>query len=430
MTITEMDEEQQLFFNQIKTRYQTLATKDSLTRLRAKAWERLEALGLPNRKHPSFRPIKLRSLFSHQIETPNHTLVDENLVKKHLFPDMGASIVFINGCYSKELSNLEALPNSVVIETLEESMKHYSPLLNSIFGKKIAEEVNPFALINTSCQTDGLFMYVPPKVTLERPIQVLHLVTCNDQSLVLPRINLFQGALSEVKIEHHTAYISGEKSFVNGMFEVMLEEGAKLHVTETLADAPKSALHFQSFRATQKRDSSLKGIFLTNGAKIARSDFSVSLIGENAEVDLSGLWILRDLLQAHIHITIDHQAPNCRSMQLFKGVLYDQSRSSFDGEIYVRQAAQQTNAYQMNNNLIMSDKARADTKPNLQIFADDVKASHGATVGQLDDDLLFYLKTRGVPKDIAQDLLIEGFCQQVIDLVPYSSLKTLAASWE
>ncbi len=154
-----------------------------------------------------------------------------------------------------------------------------------------------------------------------------------------------------------------------------------------------------------------------------RTDYHVILAGENAEALLNGVWMLADKREAHIHIFIDHQAPQCRSYQLFKGVLNDFSRSSFEGKIMVRQAAQKTEAFQLNNNLLLNDHAHADSKPNLEIFADDVKASHGATVGQLDIEQLFYMKTRGFPEEEAKNLLIYGFAEQVIQMIPLESLR-------
>jgi Fe-S cluster assembly protein SufD len=149
-----------------------------------------------------------------------------------------------------------------------------------------------------------------------------------------------------------------------------------------------------------------------------RHDYRVAMSGENSEALLHGLLTLKDRREAHNNILIDHQAPHCRSNQLFKGVLSDVSRSSFEGKILVRQEAQKTEAFQLNNNLLLSERANADSKPNLEIFADDVKASHGATIGQLNAEHLFYLKTRGLRDIEAKKLLVNGFCREILDLIP------------
>jgi Fe-S cluster assembly protein SufD len=153
-----------------------------------------------------------------------------------------------------------------------------------------------------------------------------------------------------------------------------------------------------------------------------RNDYRVVIGGENAEASLNGVWMLGDRNESHMHVIVDHQAPHCRSMQLFKGVLNGNSHSSFEGKILVRQAAQKTEAFQLNNNLLLSDRAHADSKPNLEIFADDVKASHGATVGQLDKEQIFYMKTRGFHEADAKNLLVYGFCEEVIDMIPIPSV--------
>ena len=153
---------------------------------------------------------------------------------------------------------------------------------------------------------------------------------------------------------------------------------------------------------------------MTEGAKTVREDYKIALNGENGEADLNGLWVLKEKNECHVNVMIEHVAPHCRSNQLFKGVLDDFARSSFEGKIWVRKEAQKTDAFQLNNNLLLSDHANADSKPNLEIFADDVKASHGSTMGQVDEEQLFYLKTRGFSKEVAEKFLVRAFCQEVL----------------
>jgi Fe-S cluster assembly protein SufD len=211
--------------------------------------------------------------------------------------------------------------------------------------------------------------------------------------------------------------------FVNQVSEFVIDEGAHVHYTQVLCDEHPQAWHLDAVRATLKRDSTLKTVCVTEGSTTVRTDYKIALTGENAEALLNGVCMLSDKREAHAHIFMEHQAPFCRSFQLFKSVLNDFSRSSFEGKIMVRQAAQKTEAFQLNNNLVLNDHAHADSKPNLEIFADDVKASHGATVGQLDADQLFYMKTRGFSDAEAKNLLVYGFCEQVIEMIPLPSLR-------
>lgn len=411
--------DEHLFLARIEERYRQ-AGHDPLTRLRAKAWDRLKTIGFPSRKHVHFKTIRLRSLYSHPLQET------QPLTPAELLPPLPPSairLVFVNGSFSLPHSSCAQLPPKAVLKNLSEAMAGgYSSLLN---GKKFLDEENPFTLVNTACQAQGMFLYIPPKVVLEEPIQVVHLVTgAADNALLLPKLSLFLGAESEVKIAYETVY-QGElvSPFVNGLFDYDLEEGANLHLTETLIDAPARAIHLQSHRATLKRHSQLKSVYLTNGASIARNDFRVALNGEGGRADLFGLWVLRQRKECHQHVRVEHNAPHCHSMQLFKGVLHDEGHSSFDGKIWVDPIAQKTEAYQLNHNLLLSPNARAETQPNLEIFADDVKASHGATVGDLPEEQLFYLLTRGISREKAEEILIYAFCQEIVKLTPYNSWK-------
>ena len=208
----------------------------------------------------------------------------------------------------------------------------------------------------------------------------------------------------------------------NDFLDVFLEEKASFsHVFSN--ENPCSSWGFSSFRATLKKESRLNSSFITFGSPGFRRDYFISLVGEGSEAHLKGLTVLGDRAQSHVNIHMDHSAPSCLSRQLFKNVLAAQSISSFTGKIYVSRAAQKTEAYQLNKNLLLSDQATANTKPNLEIFADDVKASHGATVSQLDEEQIFYLRTRGVSLPTARSLLTIGFCQEILDMVEIASLR-------
>jgi Fe-S cluster assembly protein SufD len=243
--------------------------------------------------------------------------------------------------------------------------------------------------------------------------------------MLMPRVNVFVGAQSDVKFVsslHQTA-INGY--FINQVTDFIIEENAHVYYAQVLNHEHPQAWHFEAVRAHLKKQSMFKSVCVTEGGMTVRTDYHISLAGENAEALLNGVSMLRDKREAHTHIFIDHQAPNCRSYQLFKSVLKDFSRSSFEGKIMVRQAAQKTEAFQLNNNLLLNEHCHADSKPNLEIFADDVKASHGATVGQLDEEQLFYMRTRGFPEKAAKNLLIYGFTEQVIEMINLLSLKQM-----
>lgn len=422
--MTEHDQNQASFQALLQQHFLQNAANDPLQKIKAKAWERLQELGLPTRRTEVFRYLRLRALFSQNYALPSTCDLSSNEIASHIYPECIHSVlVFINGHFQSSLSNTKALPEKLVISTLDNAMRTYGTLLNNQWNKLIKEESDPFTMINAALHRNGLFLYVPPKTVVESPIQILHITHSNDQpALLLPRLHLFAGMHSQISIITSQALLSGTEYCFNQAAEFALEEDAHVQYTQMTTKLPTEAWHFDAVRAHLKRNSTFKTLSITNGSATVRNDYNVVLGGENAEASLNGLWMLSGKNEAHTNVVIDHQAPHCRSMQLYKGVLDDLSRSSFEGKILVRQAAQKTEAFQLNNNLLLSDRANADSKPNLEIFADDVKASHGATVGQLDEEHLFYLKTRGFSEASAKNILVHSYCKEVLDKIPVRSI--------
>lgn len=434
--MTELQTEQSLNFHAfLEKLYGQFEPSDILHKLRMKAWDHFLELGLPSRSNEVYRSIKLRLLYAHDYQASILSEVSEDSVKTHILPECSQSVlVFVNGHYVPALSRTEGLPKRMVISTTAEAMRTYSGFLNSQWAKALKEETDPFAAVNRALHRDGLFLYLPPKTVVETPIQILNIVDSQATPMfIMPRIQGFVGAQSQVAVISTQAVLSGTNYGINMLVDMAVEEDAHVQYTQIATDCSDGIWQFEALRATLKRNSTLKTIAVTDGAATVRNDYHVILAGENSEVQLNGVWMLKGKKEAHVNILIDHQAPNCRSMQLFKGVLNDTSRSSFDGKIIVRQLAQKTEAFQLNNNLLLSDHANADSKPNLEIFADDVKASHGATVGQLDKEQIFYMKTRGFSDAQAKNLLVFGFCEQVINLIKvasaYQSMRQLAQEY-
>lgn len=417
--------EQEIFKSLLEDLRVHAQINDSLERIRQKAWQQFISLGLPSKQTEVYRYIKLRHLFSQSFDLANEKTLSAEQIQEWIYPECHQSvIVFVNGHYSPQLSNLNALPTKVVISSLQEAMQTYGTFLNNYWTKSLKEESDAFVALNAALHNQGVFLYLPAKTIVERAIQILHVIDQDNQlQMLLPRLQVFVGSHCEVRLINTQKNIASSGYFVNQVSEFVIDEGAHVHYTQVLCDEHPQAWHFDALRATLKQDSILKTVCVTEGSTTVRTDYKIALTGENAEALLNGVCMLSDKREAHSHVFMEHQAPLCRSYQLFKTVLNDFSRSSFEGKIMVRQAAQKTEAFQLNNNLILHDYAHADSKPNLEIFADDVKASHGATVGQLDPDQLFYMKTRGFSDAEAKNLLIYGFCEQVIEMIPLSSLR-------
>lgn len=430
--ITELGMEQETFQKKMNEHLAHFPIEDELKRVRSKAKERYLEIGLPTRKHENYRTIKLRQLYSMDYELSNASTcqVDASLLASHVLPECKEShIVFVNGCFSPSLSNCQALPSNIVLISLKEAMLSFGALLSNHWNRFQKEEQDPFAYLNLILHHDGAFLYVPPKTIVEKPIQILHLIDVKDKPLLLlPRMHVYVGNHAQCNFVQVQSAVSNEAYFFNQAFEIDLGEGARTSYQHFAFKEPKQSFHFNYLRANLKKNAWFQTVSIADGSLGVRNDYRVSLCGENAEVLLNGLSVLHGKKEVHTNIMIDHQMPYCRSHQLFKSVLYDSSRSGFEGKIMVRQLAQKTEAFQLNNTLLMSDQAQVDSKPNLEIFADDVKASHGATVGQLDADQLFYMRSRGFSEAQAKQILVNGFCREILDLIQIPSLEQLLMS--
>ncbi len=420
-----LNTEQAAFLDTFEALYHKQEQKGSIGRLRKLAWERISHLGLPTRKNETFRYAPLNKLYSQKyaLTVPSKTLRLED-IQQYILPECTESqLCFVDGVYSEELSNTQALPQNVLALPIEKASKKFAAFLNTTWKKEVESEKNPFVLLNVALHKQGLFVYIPPKSVIETPIQVLYISTEGDYAQPhFPLVHFFVGAQSECTVYTHHLPANGPAHWSNSMTKFSIEEEAKVqHFKVQNKETPQWS--FDHVYAQLKRNSSFKSIDCTFGALMNYQDYHITLTGEGSEVTLEGLWLLDSNKQKHTNIYIEHQAENCYSRQLFKGVLDDLSRSSFTGKIYVHKEAQQTNAFQLNNNLLLSDKAFASAMPNLEIFADDVKASHGATFGQLEADQLFYLRSRGISESSAKRLLICGFVKEIIAHIPSFTLR-------
>jgi Fe-S cluster assembly protein SufD len=419
------DSLQEQFQTQLALEFAKIANSDTLLKARTKSWDHFQELGLPSRNMEVYRYVKLRKLYSQSFAAVDKIDVDQRTIDAHVLCGCEKSVlVFVNGHFYSELSSIKSLPGQVVALPMQNALRTYASLLNNHLAKSLKVETDPFVTLNGALQSGGAFIYIPPNTVVDQPIQILNLVDIKNCSAILtPRVHVFAGTNSKIDMCVVNEYLSGEKFFCNQYIDFTLEDGAQVNLNQITLGSPESAWIFDSVRASLKRDSVFRSVALTDGAATVRNDYRVELAGENGEASLNGLWMLKDSRESHTNVLISHQAPHCRSMQLYKGVLNDTSSSSFEGKILVKQAAQKTDAFQLNNNLLLSDRANADSKPNLEIFADDVKASHGATVGQLNAEQLFYLRSRGYTEPVAKSLLVNGYCQEVLDLIKECPLK-------
>jgi Fe-S cluster assembly protein SufD len=388
--------------------------------LQTQSWERFLELGLPDRSSESYKYIRLRDLYSKRYVTELTQSDSQANFHSLIYPECtDALIVFCNGIYQPSLSCFKKLPKGVQILPLSQGLKLYRNFLAPRFFQK---EKNPFCLLNGAFFQEGVFIYVSPKVQCSVPIQILNIQSPTDKALFsVPRLHLFAGKESGLNLYFHQEAFC-EDFWSNQVYDFSLAEGANVSVT-LFAQAGENAWNFDTIKATLKEGSNFSSLSFTTGAKTHRQEYVVALQGENSEASLSGVCHLNSRKQCHVNVLMEHEYPSCHSLQKFKGILRDFSRSSFEGKIFVHEKAQKTQAYQRNNHLILSEHAFAYSKPNLEIFADDVKASHGATFGKLNEEELFYLKSRGLSHKQASGLLISGFIKEITDQIPLEALQ-------
>lgn len=423
MTATLNDQEN--FRLHLEQLFEQVVSADALQKVRIRAWDHFLEMGLPAPKDEIFRYLRLRNLYAKRFKLSYPTQLSNEVIEKAILPECQQScLVLVNGHFRPELSRTANLPKQIVISHLNGATRTYGTFLNNHWAKAMKEETDAFAIANAALHRDGLFIYIPPKAIVETPIQVLHVIDSQETEMwMMPRLQIVLGANSQAELIFQQLHLSGEEYALNSVLDLVLEDNANFELTQIATDLTSQSWGFEAVRATLKRTATLKTHLFTEGSETIRYDYRVQLVGEGSNAALQAAWMLGEKRECHHHVLIEHQAPNCQSRQLFKGVLRDSSRSSFEGKIYVRAEAQKTDAFQLNNNLLLSDLAHADSKPNLEIFADDVKASHGATVGQLDTQELLYLKTRGLTHAQAANLLIDGFCREVVDQMTIPSVR-------
>ena len=332
------------------------------------------------------------------------------------------TLVFVNGRFNRQLSNLTHLPEN--LRCLYFASDYAQAFMQECLTLAVFPPRGVFTLLNQAMAMDGLILDIPARTKVSRLIHVLHL-TDQEQGpvLTLPRILFRVGEHAEATVlESHFAKSEQGSYFVCALSDLLLEPSSRFRYVRAQNDGP-DAVHISTTRVWQKRDSVLTALAQNLGSRLMRHDLDVYLHEEGAEANLYGLSFPAGHQHIDNHTYIEHQAPHTSSQQLYKGILSGQGHMVFHGRICVHSQAQQTRAYQLNKNLMLGRGCRVDTKPQLEIFADDVKCSHGATIGQLDPQELFYLRSRGLSEDQAARMLAQGFVDDIVDRIENLSLR-------
>lgn len=393
---------------------------------REEAIEKYRELGIPTRKNEAYKYTNLDTFFNHDYK--NYFMpVPDDFVKAEEFKcdieDLDThGFVLLNGFYPTINDRLRQLPTGVWIGSLNEAAGKFGDLIKKHYGKYAKSNSDGLVHLNTAMASDGVFIYVPKGVVLGKPIQVVDLVH-SDEDMFNQHRNLIiveENAEISLIVCDHT--MTPQKSLTNAVTEIYVGENSHFDIIRVQNEHNSACKITHTFIHQEKNSTASSNNITLHGGLIRNSTYH-HLAGEGARSLSYGLYLTDKWQHVDNFVNVEHDAPNCTSNQLFKGVLDDMSTGAFNGRILVNPTAQGTVAYQKNNNILMTDDAKMDTKPQLEIYADDVKCSHGATVGQIDENALFYLQSRGINKREARLMLMFGFAHEVIQNIKIEPLR-------
>ncbi|MGD9488143.1 MAG: Fe-S cluster assembly protein SufD [Calditrichaceae bacterium] len=336
----------------------------------------------------------------------------------------GWVLVFINGFFSEEFSKLENIPDGIKILNMAEALRSDSEIVRENLNKSAGYENDPFFALNTAFMRDGAFITVADNTVIEKDIHLMFVSTESKTKahMAYPRNLISVGRNSRLQVVETYVGISDNIYFNNHATEIFLDENAQLEYNR-IQNESRNAFHIENINIHQKRSSVFHSNSIDFGGALVRNNIYNTLDAEGAETTLNGIYVGSGQQHIDNHTFIDHAKPYCNSKELYRGILDDKSGGVFSGKIMVRQDAQKTDANQSNNCLLLSEDATIDSKPQLEIYADDVRCTHGATVGQLDKDAIFYLKSRGISEKQAHSILTYAFVKEVIDHIKIDSVR-------
>lgn len=393
---------------------------------REKAISFLEKAGLPGNKHEEYRftPI-VKNLEKNFNWNKLSTLSTISSADQYLIKGLDANIVvLVNGIYSKLLSKIISLESQISVSSLKEAFVSKREIVERYFNKISSSESDAFAALNTALWQDGVFIHVPENTNVEKPVFILHLNDTNSEQVIShTRILgvLEQG--SQVSVVEKSDSMGNGAVFHNFSEEWIIKENSHLEYCKIQNDGGNN--YQVTNTVIHQLDKSLLNTFtLTLDGKLIRNNLNIIIDGEHCESHFYGLYLLTGNTLADNHTVVDHKKPNSFSNELYKGIMDENAKGVFNGKIFVRPHAQKTNAFQSNRNILVSDSATVNTKPQLEIWADDVKCSHGCTSGQLDEEAMFYLRSRGISEPVAKAMLLYAFASEVLEPIQNETLKS------
>ncbi len=393
--------------------------------LKDEALQHFQEMGFPHPKNEEWKYTNLLPLLQHRF-----TLVSDIPETETLHPEQFdliegdvIQLVFVNGVFSGELSRIPRLHSGVIIQPLQQAWKEHPQLVAEYLPRGVDFRKQTFPALNTAFSQDGYFIYIPENTHFDVPVHLLYLAHPGDVAFhVHPRNILIVGKEGKVELLESHVHLSDYPYFHNSLTTTFVGEGARVeHIR--FQDAASQAFLMGHTAVFQDAASQYTSLTIDLGGRLVRNDLTVHLQGEEATTVLNGFYLTTGRQHVDNHTIIEHEVPRCQSNELYKGILTDQSRAVFSGLIRVHKDAQKTNAFQSNRNLLLSREAEVDTKPQLIIYADDVKCSHGATVGQMNEEAVFYMQQRGIPEAEARALLRLAFGAETLQVVSRRDLR-------
>ena len=392
--------------------------------VRDKAAARFAALGFPSVRDEEWRFTNVSPIASTEFRPPAAAELSGAEVDALPYGHLPFRLAIVNGRFSSELSRLHDLPQGVRAGSLSAAFTAHGDEVARYYAQAADYHSRAFVALNTALAADGAYLFIPDGTVFEQPIEILFVAAGDSASaeMIPARTLIVAGAHSQVRIVETYLSVRGGTYFTNSVTELFAGESAIVDHYKVQQEGA-DAFHIATMQLNAQRAATVSSHSFSLGGKLVRNDVNAVLDGEGAEVTLNGLYLADGDRLIDNHTTIDHAKAHCPSHEVYKGILGGKARAIFNGKIIVRQDAQKTDAKQTNRALLLSDNASINTKPQLEIFADYVKCTHGAAIGQLDDDAIFYLRARGLTYFEARDLMIHAFAGEIIDRVQIEPLK-------
>jgi len=385
------------------------------------AYDALQQLGLPHVKTEAYRNTPITSILAEKFN-----LNDLPVASDQPSPEIDALlqqtfdsyyIVLVNGVLSKRYTPINLMPPSFQIYTFEEAYTKESDWFMQHFNRCTSDKLDIFTFINTALFREGLFIYIPDNVVLDKPLCIYNITdTTTQQSVSYPRILIATGKNSRLSLINSWHTAGKQERFTNAVTDIIVGPYTQLDCY-TLQTQLGNAYQINNMHYYQAEHSMVNNYTFSWDGMLVRNNLHIAIQAPHAEANMYGLYCPNNTQHIDNHTLVDHQQPHTTSNELYKGIIAGNATGVFNGRIYVQAEAQKTNAFQANNNILLSDQATIHTKPQLEIWADDVKCSHGATIGQLNEAQLFYLQARGIPEKLAKHMLLEAFADEVISKV-------------